>query len=246
MSRTRTLIPCGTIFVIVLSVFTVFAQQGAVPIIQPLLAAHRAWHTPPATIQITGTSTRNAETEPIRITATQQEEALIEYRKTKWVIKPSGRFKDDGAKVTPPSVPSGFTQLDVTGLFFVAHFAEREVSVDPPERTTLFGAPARRVRMRTDRTEQHYGRFRVKDELDLYIGNGGLLAGIARSIYPEDPQFGYTVAHAFSDYREVNRVLLPYRIETYVKGTKVETIIVDSYEFDVPADARLFEPRRMP
>ena len=46
--------------------------------LQAMLGAHHAWTTAPASVRITGTLTRGKATEPVKITATAQEEALVE------------------------------------------------------------------------------------------------------------------------------------------------------------------------
>jgi hypothetical protein len=84
----------------------------------------------------------------------------------------------------------------------------------------------------------------VEDKADIYVADSGLLTAISRTFYEEEPRFAYTLTYKFSEYRETDGVLLPYRIETYVKGNKTETLDVASYQFNVPAAASLVQPRR--
>ena len=220
-------------------------QKPAQPIAD-LLKAHKVWAGPPSSIQITGTSTRGNVTGPIKITATFKEETLTEYGTDKEILTASRNFRDDGTKITPQSTPSGFMQLDITGVFMLAQLMTRPVTTALLETTTVQGAKALRVRVRGGRSEIHYRQIPVNDEFDLYISESGLLAGISRSFYESMPRFKFTQGATFSDYRDTNGVLLPYRIERYLKGYKFETIIVDSYAVNIPAAPTLFEPRRLP
>ena len=221
---------------------TVGPPQGPAAALQGILRAHRAWTTPPASVQITGTLTRDKMTEPVKITATRQEEALVESGTAKRVATTSVHFEDKQGKVTPLPTLSGFTQLDATSLFFLAQMAARPVTVAPAVPAVTPGGPGQRIRVRSNRTEMHYGKIGVADEVDLYVGPGGLLTGLSRSFYESAPRFKFSHAYAFSDYKETNGILLPYRIERYLKGRNVETIVVTSYEFDVPAAPTLFSP----
>jgi hypothetical protein len=217
------------------------AAPAAVPL-QQLLAAHGAWKNPNS-IQILGTSTIGAVSTPIKITATKQEEVLTERGANKQVSTTTASFKDDGTKVKWDATPGGFVQLDVTGIFFLSQLADRSLTIAAPRAVPLPGGPAQQIHVNSNRTETHYGRLRVKDEFDLFVGANGLLSGISRSFYPSDPRFRFTVAYMFSDYKDTNGVLLPYRIEAFVRGNKFETIVVDSYQVNVPAAPSLFAPR---
>src|SRR5207249_12074443 len=65
-----------------------------------ILAAHRGWPAPPSSVRITGTLTRGKTTEPIKITATAQEEALVESGTGKLVATAKSRFQEKDGKVT--------------------------------------------------------------------------------------------------------------------------------------------------
>jgi hypothetical protein len=220
------------------------AHAQALQPLQQILRAHQAWTNPPASVEIVGTATRGTVSQPVRITATRQEEVSMEYGAKRLVATPSAYFSEDGTKFSREATPSGFAQLDVTGLFLIAQLAAKPVTIGRVEPATLQGIPGFRVRVRTDRTEVHYYQLTVRDEMDIYTTATGLLAGISRSFYETRPRFQFTMALTFSDYRDTGGVLLPYRIERFIKGAKVETIVVDRYNFDVPASSSLFAPRR--
>ena len=59
-----------------------------------------------------------------------------------------------------------------------------------------------------------------------------------------DEQLWQYLNRRVSDYRITDGVLLPYRIDRYLKGGKIETIEVAKYEFDIPAAPSLFAPGR--
>lgn len=226
---------CGT---------TILAQAPPLQPLAQILQAHKAWANPPASIEITGRAIRGKVSEPIKITATRQEEVLTEYGGRRQVATATAHFHEDGAKFSRQPTPGGFAQLDATGVFFLAHLARKPVTTGRLESSRLLGAPVLRLRAGAGRTEVHYLQIKVRDELDIYVGEAGLLAGISRSFYETQPRFSFTMALTFSDYRETNGVLLPYLIERFIKGHKVETIAVDRYAFDVAAAPALFEPRR--
>jgi hypothetical protein len=162
----------------------------------------------------------------------------------KEVLTPQRFFKDDGEKSARQNTGAGFTQLDVTGVFFLARLRARSPRTEEPVLTTFQNAPAWKVHVQGDRSEMHYRQLPVNDEFDIYVDQSGLLLGISRTFYKEAPLFTFTMELAFSDYRTGEVPLLPHRIERFIKGHKVETIIVDSYTFDIPVTPALFEPRR--
>jgi hypothetical protein len=215
-------------------------------LIPKLLEAHQAWRTAPDAIEIAGKSDRGGVVRPIKITATRREEILTEYggeRPFKEVATPELRFRDDGVTLEYADAPSGFGQLDVTGLFFLAQLREAPgLTAVSAARSTAGGADADNAAVRRPRAETHYADLPVSDAFELRTDGQRLLAGIARTFYPGMP-FGYTLAYAFSDYRQTNGVWLPYRIEVSLKGRRVETIAVERYIVEVPASPQLFAAR---
>jgi hypothetical protein len=221
-----------------------FSQDQPVFSIGDLLRAHGVWRVTPLSIQITGTSTRDGVTEPVQITATNREEVVFQYaNRQKYVATPSAHFVADVSRMTYEPAPSGFAQLDVTGVFALTQLSLRRITIGKPER--LGEGQSLRARIRGQRSEWHYRRFEVADQLDLYVGNSGLLEGISRTFYENEPRWERTVAVRFGDYRETQGVLLPYHIERYQDGKLTETIAIDTYTLDVPAGAELFARGRM-
>jgi hypothetical protein len=237
----------ATLSVVVLSA-GVMLSQGVQPApdvspLPALLARHHAWTTPPASIEIDGVSTHRKITEPVKITATRLEEELTEYESSgRLVATPDSFFKENGGKLTREPTRTGFSQMDITGLFYLAQLAQRPLTAGPPQRVAGQNGDLYRIHIDNHRTETHYARLKVSDEFDLYLDGNGLLAGISRSFYQDAKPFDFTLAYAFSDYRETNGVLLPYHIEKFLKGQKIETIDVTGYTIDVPTTPALFQP----
>jgi hypothetical protein len=224
------------------------AQRGErveTPLWDTILRAHRVgWLNAPVSIQMMGVSTRAGLTQALKITATSREESVVELGTKKEVSTPTRFFKDDGDKSIRQETLSGFTQLDATGVFFVAQLRARAPKTETPVQTTFRNAKAWRIHVRGERSEVHYRQLKVNDECDVFVDDTGLLLGIARTFYKEIPMLTFTMELAFSDYRNTRGALLPYRIERYIKGQNVETILLDSYDFDVSVTPGLFEPRR--
>lgn len=221
--------------------------QGLV-VLDEIVKAHGLDSLPPISVLMTGTVERNGKTEPFRLLATRDEKVRIEYGnagKDAIVISNGLSFQDDGQKFTYPRTLSGFSQLDITGLFFVQQLRNRAVRVErSSELLTVAGVPTQRIRIENERAQLHPGRNKVNDSVDLFVAlNGGILLATSRSFYEGRPE-RYTLTFTFSDYRKTRGVLLPYRIETHLKGRRTQTHLIHAYEFDVQSDRELFMARR--
>jgi len=223
-----------------------FGQRGEQPIWEAVLRAHRAaWLNAPNSVRIVGVSTRATGTQALTITATNLEEVLVEIGTAKEVATPTRFFKDDGERSVRQNTPAGFTQLDVTGVFLISQLRNRQVKATNPVSTTFGGRDAWRIHVEGNRSEMHHLRVRVNDEFDVYVDKSGFLLAIERTFYKEMPLFTSRMTLVFSDHRATSDgVILPHRIERYVKESKVETILVTSYTFDVQTTREHFEPRR--
>jgi len=210
--------------------------------------AHGSPAIAPISVEITGVVERNGKTEPFRLVATRDEELRIEYGalgKDFLVLSQLVNFRDDGQKVEFQNSPSGFAQLDITGVFFVQQLRNRAVRVETtPDRLTIADVPTQRLRVESERTQRQKGTVRVADQVDLYVTDAGILAGISRTFYDGRPE-RYTQAFTFSDYRKVNGELLAFRIEVYINSQRLQTFLVHQYTFDVPAGRDLFRSRRV-
>ena len=235
-----------TMSLALIGVPSAFAQGS--PVIDAIVQAHGAALLPPISVQMVGTVERDNKPEPFRLIATRDEQRRIEYGsegKDTVVSSQKGNFSDDGQKSTYSKVPSGFSQLDITGLFLIQQLRNRAIRVEQkPESVTVSGIPARWLRVEGERTQLHSAKNIVKDQFDAYVSaENGLLLAIARSFYEGRPE-RYTLTVTFSDYRKTQEVLLPYRIEVYLKGKKTQTYVVQSYQFDAEASRDQFMARR--
>lgn len=233
-------------FCLLMGVLPLRAQGLAV--LDAIVAAHGVNRLSPLSIQMTGVIDRGAKPEPFRLLATRDEELRVEYGSSGTdtrVTTSKWAFQDNGQKSTARQAGSGFSQLDVTGLFLVEQLRNRAVRVDLTDNwVQVAGVSARRIRVSNERFHKIPGRVRVDDRLDLYVTETGLIAAISRTLYEGRPE-RYTATWVFSDYRETNdKVRLPYRIELYVNNKKRETLTVENYVFDVPINREMFLPRR--
>jgi hypothetical protein len=222
------------------------SAQGLVAL-DAIQRAHGSPVIAPTSIQMTGVVERDGKTEPFRLVATRDEELRIEYGglgKDSLVLSQILNFRDDGEKVSFLKSPSGFSQLDITGVFFVQQLRNRAVRVEAtPDRMTIGDVPTRRLLVHNERAQFHRGTLRVGDQVDLYVTDIGILAGVSRTFYEGRPE-RYTQAFRFSDYRKINGELLPFRIEVYIKSQRRQTLLVQEYQFDVPVERDLFKSRR--
>jgi hypothetical protein len=194
-------------------------------------------------MEIEGTSRAGENSVPILITATSAGEVAVRtgaLHDKKRVTTPTRNFREDTEKITWALAPGGFAQLDVTGLFLLAHAGQSAAKTGP---ATPVDQGRLKINVHRGRSEVHYGSLKVEDTFDLYLGSNGLLSDISRSFYPKSSSRHYTQLYAFADYRDTAGVLLPYRIAMYHKGKLVHTIEVNNYRFETGADPALFKTR---
>jgi hypothetical protein len=68
------------------------------------------------------------------------------------------------------------------------------------------------------------------------------VAAISRQQFAsESLDLSFVITNAFSDYRRINGLALPYRIDKYLDGLLRETILVDSIQVNVNLPTDLFE-----
>jgi hypothetical protein len=196
---------------------------------------------------MTGVVERNGKLERFRILATRDEELRIEYGtegKDTLVATSKVVFRSDGQKNSFPQGGGRFNQLDLTGLFFVQQLRNRAVSVEATQdRATIKDTAVQRIAVGSERSKGIPGQPHIKDQLNLYVTESGLVAGLSRSFFQGRPE-AYTETILFSDYRKTGEQLLPYRIEAYLKGKLRQSFRVETYQFDVQTDRNLFLPTR--
>jgi hypothetical protein len=142
--------------------FGLSATLGSVPAfaqtparLDEVLRAHGAGTVAPQSVEITGTSTRKGVTGPFKITATREDETLTEYGEETQVVTSKKNFVDDGKRTTHMPTPSGFRQLDVTGLFLIAQLNQKGARVELPQQAVLKGQRVSRLHVSTERSQIH-------------------------------------------------------------------------------------------
>lgn len=240
-------IPLISLCALFLSGAPALLSQTSVSPLDSILKSHRVGAVAPISVEMTGRVERDGKAEPFRLLATSGDELRIDYGtggQDTLVLSNKLNFRDDGRKISYQKTPAGFSHLDITGLFLVQHLRDRVIRVeDSMDEAVVGGVPARRIRVEGDRTEKHRGNIVVHDRVDLYVTRDGLLAGVARTFYEGRPE-RYTQAFAFSNYKETEGVLLPYRIDVSVKAKLRQTFFVEAYRFDVSMDPETFISRR--
>jgi len=221
-----------------------FAQS--VLLFDSIAAAHGLKsNTPHSSVQMTGTVDRGGKSEPFRLIASAENQLRIEYGnsgKDTMVLGKKQSFHDDGEKFTYDKVNAGFSQLDITGLFFVEQLRNRPVTIEAIIDQEIGGAAGQRIRVASDRNELHRG-VRVDDRMTLYVDKSGVLVGIERSFYEGKPN-AYIQSFAFSEFRKTGDFFLPYRIEKFINAQRRELYQVGHYDFDLPVELELFLSRR--
>jgi hypothetical protein len=195
-------------------------------------------------VRIEGRFSQGSVPVPLTITATEREEVLYEYgggRPFRRVTTPETQFIEEAGKAEFPSMSPGFSQLDVTGVFMLAK-SSNAASAKRAGSAALRGAPGEKLSVDRGRMEVHFDSL-INDTFDLYTNAEGLLTGISRT-FNAGP-ITMSIAHEFFDFRPVDGVMLPFRIERVVRGRKSGIIDVDRSILDAPASPQLFAPPRM-
>src|SRR6185369_1613862 len=90
-----------------------------------------------------------------------------------------------------------------------------------------------RSRVATSQELRQYGRV-LKDEFEIdFDVQTGLVSSVQQQQYADNSlDLVFPVVHKFSDYRNTNGVILPFRIEKYVQNRLVETITVNAIQLN--------------
>ena len=136
---------------------------------------------------------------------------------------------------------SAFSQLDMLPVFSIPPLAEGGVTIRALGRGAVGGLGTQRFKALTGRQQTFYKRI-LRDEPDVDFFDNGLVAGISRRQYADRSlDLSFVLAHAFSDYRNVNGLMFPFRIEKFIDGILRETIVVNTVELNAPISDAIFE-----
>ena len=182
---------------------------------------------------------------PITVWATMDGSSRVDWGqpvRTSTIITPERRHDvRDGKIVDRPAHSGLYTTLDLFSVLAVRNTfgsgANRGIVGDLQTK----GATVRRVHVGTDRQKTYYGRV-LKDEADVdFDPDTGLVAAIHRRDHGDDSlDFIFVMTSVFSDYRNVDGVLLPFRIERLRNGKPTNSITVETYELNPVFEPTLF------
>jgi hypothetical protein len=147
----------------------------------------------------------------------------------------------NGTPKRKPSHVGLFAQLDLLSVFGLVHLQTGNVTWSDLGATTVAGRSASSQRADTGQTKEQFQRT-LRDQADIRFDvETGLVASTTRVHYAENSlDFSMPVTFVFSDYRTVNGVVFPYRIEQYLNTSLIEAITVTQIEFNPPFSTSIF------
>jgi hypothetical protein len=239
-------------FTVILLAVTAIAQDG--PPLQPangILSETLQRHGGSSlnavnTIRLKGTRKVGDASEPVVISASVEGSARIDVgREVGWstVTTPTGRYSvRNGKKEYRPTHSGVFAQLDIFSVLGIRNAYGNGGNRGIVGNREIKGQPTVLVRAGKDREQTFYGRV-VKDEVDIEMDAAtGLVAAIRRVEYADNNlDKTFLTSRLFSDYRAVEGILLPFRIEEYQGKTLKATFTVDAYDINPVFDRDLFE-----
>lgn len=238
-----------TFIIILTAPLYVFAQGAQAPVgsLQAALAAHGG----PAVnsilaIQLTGQSTGLSGTQPVTITAQMDGHVRFDYGQPvarSIVHTPDGEFVVQGTQVEHKQpfveVFATLDSLSILGLKRLETgnpvWTDAGTSVDNG-RTVLVQTVS------TGQSQRFYGRL-VNDQFQVaFDAQTGLVSSVTRQQYADKSMdLKFLVVYRFSDYRTVQNLVFPYRIEKSVFGRVTETIVLTSVQLNPAVSASTFE-----
>ena len=197
------------------------------------------------TIRITGQSTTKEGVQPITLSASIDGELRIDYGNPvtrSRVTDAEGTFEERNGERKYSSAHDGlFATLDWFSVLGIRHFATglRRTSLGS---SAIIDRPTRKVRAATGLEQSHYDRT-IQDEVDVdFDVETGFVAAISRRQFSaRSLDHPFVLTTAFSDYRHVGDMVLPYAIGRSIGGNLRETITVDSIEINPSFTPGIFE-----
>ena len=198
------------------------------------------------TVRLRGKSTLGKIEEPMVVSASMEGSSRIDYGQPvtrSLVTTPVGSFEvRDGQRRYRPPHSGAYTGLDLFSVLSIRNTFANGANRGVVGMQTLNGREVFRAHVGTDRQQVHYGRV-LKDEadIDLDVATGLVAAVHRRGHADEDLNLTFVDSYTFADYRDVNGIQLPFKIERYFNGRLEETITVDSFEINPIFDRGHFE-----
>ena len=196
-------------------------------------------------IQIVGTSTTREGAQPIVISATLDGNLRVDYGSPvsfSRIRTPEGNFDiEDGVRTEKPAHDSRFAALDWFSVLGIRHFATG-IERTSQGAASINGRATRRAHAESGQQDSFYRR-ELHDEVDIdFDQETGLVSAISRLQYASGSlDLTFLITTAFTDYREVGSLVLPYSIGRYLDGRLRESIAVESIVIDPFLPRDLFE-----
>ena len=152
---------------------------------------------------------------PVQRTIITTEKGRAEWRGTEAIPK-------------PPHVGL-FSALDMLSLLGIRRLTDPKVQLSSLGAGTVRNRATARIKGVTEQEQTFYGR-KVADETDVDIDSAtGLVARISRVQYAEQSlDRPFLLSHEFADYRQVQGILFPFRIDSLIDNRTVDTLTVTS------------------
>lgn len=196
-------------------------------------------------IQLVGQSTDWNGTLPVTITAQIDGHIRFDYGQPvqrSLVHTPDGEFIKKGTAVEykQPFVDL-FGTLDPLSILGLRQL-ETSSPVWTDGGTAVDGGRSVRVmNVSTGQSQRRYGRV-LKEEFQVaFDAQTGLVSSVTRQQYSDKSlDLVFPVVYRFSDYRTVQNVVFPYRIEKSVFDRVTETIVITSVVLNPPIPGSIF------
>jgi hypothetical protein len=199
-------------------------------------------------IQIQGTlaSIATRTPQPVVISASMDGRIRIDFGtpvERSVITTSQGRFEVRGANVdTKPGHVGLFSALDMLSVLGIRRLSSSTVDVTSLGAGTVATRATTRIKAVT-RDEKTFYRRKLTDETEIDIDNAtGLVARTRRVQYAEQSlDRPFWLAQDFSDYRTVQGVVLPFRVDSSVDGRVVSILTVTSVTINPPLASNLWE-----
>jgi hypothetical protein len=147
-----------------------------------------------------------------------------------------------GRTVWKPTHVGAFAQLDILSVLGIQHLATPLVQRTIRGTDVVEGRASTRVGALTERTKKVFRRT-VTDGVDVLVdqASGVVVEIIRRQPTEKNLDATFLAGFRFSDYRTVQGILLPYRIQRVMNGVVVETMTFDTIDLNPPLTNTFFK-----
>jgi hypothetical protein len=205
-----------------------------------------------ASVQMRGRSVRGGGATPVAISASfvgvDAGSLRVDYGtpvERSFYNTPKGAAEAVAGQPTvfKPAQVGLFAQFDILAGLGIQHLTAPSVQRSGGEPSLVNGRASNKVRAVTGRSKMLYRRG-VADDLDVDLdAETGLVAAITRRQIAEGTMdLTFLAGFRFSDYRQVQGLWMPFRIDRVLDGVVRESIQLDSVDLNAPLSSGFFEP----